>query len=139
MREVPYVNSQRQLKTGTLISSLTMAGDETRPPDTHVMHWAGEYPCNTDGSPIKEISHASGLINLGHGVKAQHSFSSKPAETGKYADYHHKMTTYASIVSGPATVLDAKANPRTFRQPEDEEETFLITPRRPPTGSASGR
>ena len=27
MREVPYVNSQRQVKTGTLISSLTMAGD----------------------------------------------------------------------------------------------------------------
>ncbi|MFL6519141.1 MAG: ThiF family adenylyltransferase [Chthoniobacterales bacterium] len=125
MREVPYVNSQRQLKTGTLISSLTMAGDETRPPDTHVMHWAGEYPCNTDGSPIKEISHASGLMNLGHGVTAQHSFSSKPAETGKYADYHHKMTTYASIVSGPATVLDAKANPRTFRQPEDEEESVF--------------
>jgi hypothetical protein len=64
-------------------------------------------------------------MNLGHGVTAQHSFSSKPAETGKYADYHHKMTTYASIVSGPATVLDAKANPRTFRQPEDEEESVF--------------
>lgn len=125
MREVPYVNSQRQLKTGTLISSLTMAGDETRPPDTHVMHWDGEYPCNPDGSPIKEISHHTGLQDLGHGVKAQHSFSSKPVETGKYDDYHHKMTTYASILTGPATVLDPKVNPRTFREPEDEEESVF--------------
>jgi hypothetical protein len=125
MREVPYLNSQRQVKTGTLISSLTMAGDETRPPDTHVMHWDGEYPCNPDGSAIKEISHHTGLMDLGHGVKAQHSFSSKPADTGKYDDYHHKMKTYASILSGPATVLNPKANPRTFRQPEDEEESVF--------------
>lgn len=122
MREVPYVNSQRQVKTGTLISSLTMAGDETRPPDTHVMHWDGEYPCNPDGSPIKEISHQTALINLGHEVTAQHSFSSKPVDTGRYDDYHHKMTTYASILSGPATVLDPTANPRSFRQPEAEDE-----------------
>jgi len=125
MRGVPYVNSQRQVKTGTLISSLTMAGDETRPPDTHVMHWDGEYPCNPDGSPIKEISHQTVVKDMGHGVKALHSFSSKPVETGKYADYHHKMTTYASILSGPATVLNPKANPRTFRQPEDEEESVF--------------
>lgn len=123
MREVPYVTSQRQVKSGTLISSLTMAGDETRPPDTHVMHWDGEFPCNPDGSPIKEISHQSAKVDMGHGVMAKHSFSSKPAETGKYADYHHIMSTYASILAGPATVLDPKANPRKFRQPEEEEES----------------
>ncbi len=125
MRAVPYVNSKREVKTGTLISSLTMAGDQTRPPDTHVMHWDGEYPCNPDGSPIKEISYQTGPINLGHDVTAQFGFSSKPADTGRYADYHHKMTTYASILSGPAAVLDPKANPRTFRPPEDEEESVF--------------
>ena len=125
MRAVPYVNSKREVKTGTLISSLTMAGDQTRVPDTHVMHWDGEYPCNPDGSPIQEISHQTGPINLGHGVTARFSFSSKPADTGSYADYHHKMTTYASILSGPATVLDPRANPRTFRPPEDEEESVF--------------
>jgi len=125
MREVPYVNSKCQVKTGTLISSLNMAGDETRAPDTHVMNWDGEYPCNPDGSPIKEISHHTGLINLGNGVTAQHSFSSKPSDTGKYDDYRHKMTTYASILSGPATVLNPKASARTFRQPEDEENSVF--------------
>ena len=33
MREVPYVDAERQLRTGALISSLTLAGDQTRPPD----------------------------------------------------------------------------------------------------------
>jgi hypothetical protein len=125
MREVPYVNSQRQVKTGTLISSLTMAGDETRPPDTHRMFWDGEYPCNPDGSPIKEISNQTGPMDMGHGVTAQYSFSSKPVETGRYADYHHKMTTYATIMSGPAAVLDPKTNPRRFRAPEDEEASVF--------------
>ena len=45
MREVPYVNAQREVRTGTLISSLTMAGDETRTPDTHVIHFDGDFPC----------------------------------------------------------------------------------------------
>ena len=38
MREVPYVDAHRQVRTGTLISSLTLAGDQTRTPDTHVVH-----------------------------------------------------------------------------------------------------
>ena len=32
MREVPYVNERREVLTGTLISSLNMAGDQTRVP-----------------------------------------------------------------------------------------------------------
>ena len=46
MREVPYVNERKEVLTGTLISSLNMAGDETRVPDTHVMDFDGDYPCD---------------------------------------------------------------------------------------------
>ena len=91
MREVPYVDSQRQIRFGVLISSLNMAGDETRPPDTHVIQLDGDYPCLPDGSRIGAISHQSDNFDLGHGLSARHSFSSKPA-TG-YTDYYHKMTT----------------------------------------------
>ena len=123
MREVPYVNRQREVKMGTLISSLAMAGDMTRPPDTHVVYFDGDYPCKADGTPIQAISHQSAKIDLGNGLTAQHSFSSKPAEG--YRDYHHKMSAYAAILSGPATTLKADANPRTFRQPEDEEASVF--------------
>jgi len=123
MREVPYVNAQREVRTGTLISSLTMAGDETRTPDTHVVHFDGDFPCRSDGTPIQQISHQTGDFNLGHGLKAKHSFSSKPE--GGYTDYFHKMTTYAAILSGPAEVLKPEASPRTFRTPEAEEDSVF--------------
>jgi hypothetical protein len=123
MREVPYVDSQRQVRMGSLISSLTLSGDVTRAPDTHVVHFDGECPCRTDGTPIKEIAHATANFDLGHRVKAKHAFSSKPANG--YTDYYHKMTTYAAILCGPATVLKPGATPRTFSVPEDEENSVF--------------
>lgn len=123
VREVPYVNSQRQVKRGTLISSLTMAGDVTRTPDTHVAYFDGEYPCRADGTAIHQISHQSGDLSLGNGMTAKHSFSSKPS-TG-YADYYHKMTTYAAIFTGPAAQLQPDITARVFRVPESEENSMF--------------
>lgn len=123
MRDVPYVNSKREVCTGTLISSLTISGDITRTPDTHVVYFDGEFPCGADGNPIRQIAHQSKAVNLGNGVTARHSFSSKPV--GGYTDYYHKMTTYAAILSGPAQVLKPGVTPRSFRTPEDEENSIF--------------
>ena len=123
MREVPYVDSARQVRFGTLISSLNMAGDETRTPDTHVIHFDGEYPCNADGVPIASISNQTGEFNLGHGLTARHAFSSKP-EQG-YSDYYHKMSTYASILSGPATHLKPGTTPRCFQTPDSDDDSIF--------------
>lgn len=125
MREVPYLNAKREVKMGTLISSLNLAGEKTQAPDDHRMFFDGEYPCNASGAPIKEISNENRHQDFGNGVTANFTFSSKPADTGKYTDYHHKMTTYAAILSGPAAVVTPTANPRTFREPEDEEDSVF--------------
>lgn len=119
MREVPYVDEHRKVRIGTLISSMTLAGDQTQRPDTHVVHWDGDFPCRADGSRIQGISHQAGAFDLGHGLKATHSFSSKP--DGGYTDHHHKLTSYANIIAGPAAVLKPGITPRTFREPEEEE------------------
>ena len=123
MREVPYVNERREVLTGTLISSLNMAGDQTRAPDTHVVYFDGDYPCDADGNAILPIAHRSRNKDLGHGLTSQHSFSSKP--DGGYADYHHKMTSYVNVLSGPAEVLRPEVSPRVFRVPEEEEESVF--------------
>ena len=123
MRDVPYVNSQGKVLTGTLISTLNVAGDVARTPDTHVASFDGEFPCGSDGKPLQQIAHQSAAMDLGHGVKAKHSFSSKPA--GGYTDYYHKMTTYAAILAGQAAVLKPGVSPRTFRAPEDEENSVF--------------
>ena len=123
MREVPYVNERREVLTGTLISSLNMAGDQTRVPNTHVAHFDGDYPCDANGNAIQGIAHRSRNKALGHGLTSRHSFSSKP--DGGYTDYHHKMTSYANILSGPAEVLRPGLSPRVFREPEEEEDSVF--------------
>jgi hypothetical protein len=123
MRDVPYVNAQGKVCIGTLISTLNVAGEVTRTPETHVAYFDGEFPCGSDGKPLNQIAHQSTAIDLGNGVKARHSFSSKPA--GGYADYYQKMTTYAAILSGPAEVLKPGISPQTFRAPEDEENSVF--------------
>lgn len=123
MREVPYVDARREVRIGTLISSLTLAGDQTRTPDTHVVHWDGDFPCHADGSRIQGISHGAGAFDLGHGLKATHSFSSKP--DGGYIDYHHKMTSYANIIAGPAAVRKPGTTARAIREPEQEEDSVF--------------
>lgn len=121
MREVPYVDSQRRVRTGTLVSTLDLAGDQTRKPETHVIHWDGEFPCNANGARLQGISHASPNTDLGHGLTARHSFSSKPSQDG-YPDYYAKMSTYATILAGPAAVLQHGLSPRLNRSPDVEDE-----------------
>jgi len=123
MRDVPYVNGQRQVRLGSLISSLTLAGDVTQAPDTHVVHFDGDQPCGSDGMPLSKIIHQSGHIDLGGGVTAKFSFSSKPASG--YPDYYQKMTTYATLLAGPAALLKPGITPRVFRVPEEEDESVF--------------
>ncbi len=68
---------------------------------------------------IAAIANQTTHFDLGHGLTAEHAFSSKP--DGGYRDYHHKMTTYASIIAGPAAVLDATATPRPYRALDEED------------------
>jgi hypothetical protein len=124
LRDVPYVDEDKKVRTGTLISSLNLAGEVAQKPETHVVHFDGRYPCNADGTTIHQISHQSGAMNLGNGIVAKHSFSSKPE--GGYNDYYEKMTTYAAILSGPAAILKPGASPRTFAAPEADDESCVF-------------
>lgn len=123
MRDVPYVNSKCEVQIGTLISSLNVAGEVTQTPETHVVHFDGEFPCGSDGQPLQKIAHQTLHFDFGNGVTAKHSFSSKPV--GGYTDYYHKMTTYAAILAGPAEVLKRGVSPRMYRVPEDEENSVF--------------
>jgi len=123
LREVPYLNAKKELKRGALVSTLNLAGDLTQAPETHTIHWVGEYPCNIDGGPIEALRHQDNVVDLGHGLVARHGFSNKP-EAG-YRDYHHKMTTYVAVISGPATTSSPGVSPRGNAVPEEEENSVF--------------
>ncbi|WP_334127285.1 ThiF family adenylyltransferase [Sneathiella sp.] len=124
IRNVPYVNSKGKVKRGLLVSTLNLAGDVTARPDTHVARFAGEHPCDRHGRPLTKIVNGSGRETLGEGLVVDHSFSSKPKEG--YRDYHHKMSTYADMLSGHAAAIDPTATARTFQviEADDPEGVF---------------
>lgn len=124
MREVPYVNAQKEIRTGTLISALNLAGDVTRKPSDHTAFFDGELPCGVDGRPIANLVNSSPKQVLAPGLSSQHYLSSKP-ECGFYVDYFEKMSTYANIISGPAAVLRPGVSAKVARAPEPDEESIF--------------
>lgn len=113
VKNVPYVNSRREVKLGTLVSELSLSGDVTSAPNTHVAYFIGDHPCHKDGSAIDKIRHQSLQQKFGQDITVDHSFSSKPI-SGRYADYYEKMTTYVAIISSPARALDPGVTAQTF-------------------------
>lgn len=125
VQSIPYINSKKEIKYGTLVSALDMAGDKTVQPKTHVIHFIGDHPCNKDGSPISQIQNESRNQDLGNNIVINHSFSNKPA--AGYPDYYQKITRYADIISAPAKSLDDSVTEKTFNivEPEDVESVFM--------------
>jgi hypothetical protein len=78
VKDVPYVNSNKEVKRGILVSVLTLAGDVTTRPGDHVIYFAGEHPCNQDGSEIIQIKNNSCRNTLGKDIIIDHTFSAKP-------------------------------------------------------------
>lgn len=55
---IPYVTASKAVGYGRLITPLTLRDDRTTPPDDHTLYFAGEYPCDKDGSLIEAIRNS---------------------------------------------------------------------------------
>ncbi len=100
VHSVPYLNANQELCSGTLVSTLSLAGDITTVPSDHVVHFIGEYPHQKGGGEITQIKHANETKSISEGTVINFSFSNKPA--GGYANYHAKMTRYIDIITAEA-------------------------------------
>lgn len=124
VHRIPYVTEQKTIGWGTFVSTLQLGGESTLKPDDHVMHFQGGQPCHKNGQHISQIVHSTGQNALDKDLVVDRSFSNKPPEG--YRDYHHKVTTYADIISGPAFSLDPDNTPKQFVaiKSADEESVF---------------
>lgn len=118
VKGVPYVSANKEIKLGTLVSTLNLAGDVTAPPDTHVAMFTGEYPCDKNGAALNKIFLGNARTDLGGGLWVDHSFSSKP--TNNYPNYYEKMATYVAILSDQAKAIDPEVTATTFPTAVDE-------------------
>lgn len=124
VHNVPYVNRERRVCLGTLVSpiiDLDPRGVTCGPLQNHQTWWIGEQPCSRDGIPMDNIVCESQTRELGDGITINFGFSQKPLNGVPYTDYYAKVTRYIDIISNPAMALDETVSPRTCQLIRDEE------------------
>lgn len=120
VHHIPYVNEKKEISYGTLVSPLTLSGDATKRPESHVIHFIGEQPCDKEGNKMTYLMHPNPPedINLGEGIVINRSFSNKPANG--YPDFYEKFVQYIKVISSPAISLDKNVTAQTYRTVTEE-------------------
>lgn len=116
IKGVPYVNASKEIKAGIIASALDLAGERTCAPESHVVFFVGEPPCDEHGLLLPGVSPNTNQA-LGDGLTPNHQISRKPTmgeNPGKYVDYCEKIKTYIAIICSPAQAIDATATPYTY-------------------------
>jgi hypothetical protein len=121
---IPYLNNNLNIKYGSLVSNLSLNGERTIRPNTHVIYFIGEYPCNTNGSCIESIRHSNGST-LTKNLKVNFSFSNKP-RNGGYNDYYEKFIRYIEIITAPPLSLDNSIKIKTTSIADFNQEEYSV-------------
>lgn len=126
VHSIPYLDANRVVRRGTLVTELSLAGDVTQRPGSHVAMLAGDTPHDANGVALRHLI-GSNHQDLGDGVSYDHMFSSKPQPSGAYGDYYEKITAYVALIAGPAEAVDPTSTARTFAvvAAETEDSPFL--------------
>ncbi len=124
VHSIPYLNASKKVVKGTLVTNVSIANNQVTRPNNHVIHFAGEFPCNIDGTIITQIQHVSNTVNLAEGIVVNHSFSNKPVQG--YLDYFEKVTQYIKIISAPAKHIDSGVTAKTYKVIESLEQDSVL-------------
>ncbi len=116
VHHIPYVTRTLEIKYGTLVCVLTLAGpNRTAKPKNHTAFFIGETPCDSTGSALNSIINNSNTKRLTEDIVVNHYFSSKPA-SGNYDNFYDKVRTYSEILSSQAKVIDSSVTCRPNKQ-----------------------
>ena len=122
---VPHLDRDGRVQFGTLVSTLTLDGDRTTRPDTHVAYFLGSEPCDRAGKPLTNVINSACPDKLlADGVGVDFMLSCKPQ--GGYGDYYAKMSTYVGLLMQHALSVDLEVTARTFPaiRAEDDGSPF---------------
>src|SRR5574340_806898 len=125
IHRVPYVNSEKRVAYGTLVSPLEISGDSTVKPQDHVVKWVGGFPCDHNGTQLTNLVNGNIQETIREGLIAAYTFSQKPDANG-YSDYYQKMTKYILMLEGDARVITPGVTAKTGALVKlDEEESVF--------------
>lgn len=120
IKQVPYVDAERRVRLGTLVSPVTFSGEQTAPNPDHPCWFIGDAPSDQTGKRLDAIIHSEPNTELAPGLRVNFMFSSKPDQG--YPDYYAKMIAYVRMLSGHAEALQPGVDARVFptvAEPED--------------------
>jgi hypothetical protein len=117
IRDVPYLDSNRQLAGGAIVAKLEFVDQERVIQTDHQIFFAGGVPYEMDGRPVPNLGGGPHQIPLSEACKdvvVERSFSNKPRATGKFDNFFDKIESYVGLISGPTMELFG-TTPYTFR------------------------
>ena len=122
---VPYATAHGEVHEGTLVMELTLSGDLTVPPNTHVAHWTGEFPFDASGNKLLAlIKEGARRGSLSGSIPPTFQLSAKP--DGGYRDYHHKVTTYVEILAREARRISPASTAQKWRVIADQDDVESV-------------
>ncbi len=122
---IPYVNENRNILFGALVTELDLASNVTNAPSSHTIYFMGGHPCDHEGLILNCLKHQTKEIELCEGLVVNHSFSCK--KNGRnYSDYYEKITSYVRVISNPAISIDKRVTAKTFNVEETEVEDSVF-------------
>ena len=116
VRGIPFVNEDRQVRRGSIISELNEA---SRTPGTHVITFAGGIPCDKNGTVLDRVVINRDKTPISSDLISDCTCSAKPPEG--FPDYYQKIVSYVRIFENEAQAIDKNANARTRRVTKNED------------------
>lgn len=113
VRNVPYLDEERSVQRGIVVTKLELNGDVTvNPIADHVAHWVGSAPYRWNGERLTPLADAN--LQLADGQTAAFSMSLKCATADQYPDYFEKIQAHVSNIEEEAKRVDPTATSLTF-------------------------
>lgn len=108
VHHIPYLNSQREICTGTLLMSLTISGTKVQQPSDHTAYWVGDKPYCMTGEPVPSLINSE--RKSWNEIPVNYLLSCKPNDNnGKYLSYYDKVMCYYQTIAGPAFNFNREA------------------------------
>ena len=127
IHNVPYLDANKTIQHGILISPLDMRGDVVKYVNSgaaHVIYFQGTHPYRADGQPMAGVVLDNHSGKLMVGLRVNFSFSNKPQ--GGYHNYYEKFTRYIEILQVEAQAIDPTATAKTFRRIAEDENSIFV-------------
>ena len=130
VRDIPYLDEQRNLKIGAIVSKLIFIDPDHVRLEDHQVFFCGSHPCEVSGAQIKNLGGGLATLQLAaNDIVVERSFSNKPKTSNGnwrvFVDLFEKIESYVAIISGPAQQLFPNAKFLTFRSIESNTESVF--------------